>query len=314
MTNAVTEKRGWLDRLRQGLTRTKSALADGVAAIFTKRKLDDVTIEELEDLLIAADLGPETARQVTAALTASRYDKNISPREVQETLAAEVASVLTPHARALTIERSRKPHVILMVGVNGTGKTTTIGKLARQFKDQGLKVMLAAGDTFRAAAIEQLQVWGARTGAPVIAGKVGGDAAGLAFDALERARRDNIDVLMIDTAGRLQNKQGLMDELAKIRRVIEKQDPTAPHDVILVLDATTGQNAIAQAGVFREVAGVTGIIMTKLDGTAKGGVLVALTRKFGLPIYAIGVGEAMEDLQSFEAASFARALVGLENT
>ncbi len=314
MTDVVTEKRGWLDRLRQGLTRTKSALADGVAAIFTKRKLDDVTIEELEDLLIAADLGPETARQVTAALSATRYDKNISPDEVQETLAAEVARVLAPHARGLHIDRAHRPHVILMVGVNGTGKTTTIGKLARQFKDQGLKVMLAAGDTFRAAAIEQLQVWGARTGAPVIAGKVGGDAAGLAFEALERARRDNIDVLMIDTAGRLQNKQGLMDELAKIRRVIEKQDPSAPHDVILVLDATTGQNAIAQADVFREVAGVTGIIMTKLDGTAKGGVLVALTRKFGLPIYAVGVGEAVEDLQSFEAASFARALVGLENT
>lgn len=312
MSETVTEKRGWLARLREGLGRTKTAISSGVAAIFTQRKLDDDTLEELEDLLIAADLGPETARHVTAELKRKKYHKDISTREVQETLAAEVASVLGPLTRPLTIDPAHKPHVILMVGVNGTGKTTTLGKLARQFKSKGHSVMLAAGDTFRAAAIEQLQVWGERTGVPVVAGKVGGDAAGLAYEALERAQAQGVDVLMIDTAGRLQNKQGLMDELAKIRRVLAKRDPAAPHDVLLVLDATTGQNALSQAEVFREVAGVTGIIMTKLDGTAKGGVLVALARRFSLPIHAIGVGEAVEDLQPFDADSFARALVGLE--
>ncbi|RMF10561.1 MAG: signal recognition particle-docking protein FtsY [Alphaproteobacteria bacterium] len=311
MTDA-TEKQGWFSRLRSGLKKTKTALAEGITGIFTKARLDDDTIEDLEDLLITADLGMEMATRVTAALRESRYHKTITPAEVQAVLADEVARVLAPHARPLEINPQHKPHVILMVGVNGTGKTTTIGKLACQFRDQGKRVMLAAGDTFRAAAIEQLQVWGDRVGVPVVSSKVGADAAGLAFDALKRAREEGADVLMIDTAGRLQNKQGLMDELAKVIRVLRKQDETAPHDVLLVLDATTGQNAISQAEVFREVANVTGLIMTKLDGTAKGGVLVALANRFALPIHAIGVGEGVEDLRPFKADDFARALVGLD--
>ncbi len=307
----IQEKKGWFSRLRSGLKKSTSALSDGITGIFTKAKLDDDTIEDLEDLLITADLGVEMAARVTGILAETRYDKAITPAEVQAVLAAEVAKVLAPHARPLTIDPGHKPHVILMVGVNGTGKTTTIGKLARQFRDEGKSVMLAAGDTFRAAAIEQLQVWGERVGVPVVASKVGADSAGLAFDAMKQAREQGTDVLMIDTAGRLQNKQDLMDELAKVIRVIAKQDETAPHDVLLVLDATTGQNALSQAEVFLKVANITGLIMTKLDGTAKGGVLVALASKFALPIHAIGVGEAVEDLQPFRPEDFARALAGL---
>lgn len=313
MSENAPEKRSWFQRLKSGLSRSTTAISDGITGIFTKRKLDDAMLEELEDLLISADLGVNMANRVTQELAKTRYDKDISPHEVQEILAREVSKILDPLTTPLKIDSSKRPHVILMVGVNGAGKTTTLGKLARQFKDDGKSVMLAAGDTFRAAAIEQLTVWGERTNVPVISSKVGADAAGLAYEALEKAQKDNIDVLMIDTAGRLQNKSGLMDELAKIIRVIRKLDPEAPHDVVLVLDATTGQNALSQAQVFREVADVTGVIMTKLDGTAKGGVLVALSEKFGLPIHAIGVGESVEDLRLFSAESFARALVGTED-
>ncbi|GJL94439.1 MAG: hypothetical protein DHS20C05_08440 [Hyphococcus sp.] len=304
------KKSGWLSRLTQGLSKSSSKLTEGVSAIFTKRKLDDGTIEELEDLLITSDLGVPAAAQITTALAKDRYDKEISDTEVKEALANEIASILTPLEKPLTLNETNKPHVILMIGVNGAGKTTTIGKLAQKFKADGKSVMLAAGDTFRAAAIEQLTVWGERTNTPVIARDVGADAAGLAFDAVKAAQEAGSDVLMIDTAGRLQNKTALMDELAKIVRVLKKLDETAPHDVVLVLDATVGQNAISQAQVFSDVAGVTGLVMTKLDGTARGGVLVALAEKFKLPIHYIGVGEDVDDLQDFKAINFAKALVG----
>ena len=305
------KKKGWLSRLASGLSKSSEKLSGGVAAIFTKRKLDDDTIEELQDLLITADLGVSAANRVTDALAKDKFDKEISDEEVRQALADEVASTLTPLEKPLTVESSNKPHIILMIGVNGAGKTTTIGKLAQKFKDEGKSVMLAAGDTFRAAAIEQLAVWGERTGAPVISREVGSDAAGLAFDAVKQAQAEAKDVLIIDTAGRLQNKTALMEELAKIVRVLKKLDPSAPHDVVLVLDATVGQNAISQAKVFSEIAGVTGLVMTKLDGTARGGVLVALADAFSLPIHFIGVGESVEDLQPFQAASFAEALAGV---
>ena len=246
--------------------------------------------------------------RIVEALGKGRYEKGIAPEDVRAVLASEVESVLAPVARPLVIDAARKPHVVLVVGVNGTGKTTTIGKLANQLKHEGRKVMLAAGDTFRAAAIEQLKIWGERTGAPVVARDVGADAAGLAFDALKAAKEGGYDVLLMDTAGRLQNKQALMDELEKVIRVIRKLDPTAPHDVVLVLDATTGQNALNQVEVFRDKAGVTGLVMTKLDGTARGGILVAISAKYKIPVHAIGVGEAVDDLQAFDAAEFARAI------
>ncbi len=305
------KKKGWLSRLASGLSKSSEKLSGGVAAIFTKRKLDDETIEELQDLLITADLGVNAANRVTDALAKDKFDKEISDEEVRQALADEVASTLTPLEKPLTVESANTPHIILMIGVNGAGKTTTIGKLAQKFKDEGKSVMLAAGDTFRAAAIEQLTVWGDRTGAPVISREVGSDAAGLAFDAVKQAQAEAKDVLIIDTAGRLQNKSALMEELAKIVRVLKKLDPTAPHDVVLVLDATVGQNAISQAKVFSEIAGVTGLVMTKLDGTARGGVLVALADAFSLPIHFIGVGESVDDLQPFQAASFAEALAGV---
>jgi fused signal recognition particle receptor len=301
-------KQGWFQRLKAGLTKTSAKLADDIAGIFTKRKLDADTLEELEDLLIQADLGVETAMRITEALSKGRYNKEIAPAEVRAVLAAEVERVLAPVAKPLVLGGDRKPHVILVVGVNGTGKTTTIGKLAQRFADEGLKVMLAAGDTFRAAAIEQLEIWGERTGAQVVARATGADAAGLAFDALKEARANLSDVLLIDTAGRLQNKQALMDELEKVIRVLRKIDPEAPHHVLLVLDATTGQNALNQVEVFKDKAGVTGLVMTKLDGTAKGGILVAISAKFGLPVHAIGVGEGVEDLAAFDAGEFARAV------
>ncbi|RME94925.1 MAG: signal recognition particle-docking protein FtsY [Alphaproteobacteria bacterium] len=307
---APAEQKGWFARLRDGLSRTSNALTENITTIFTKRKLDDATLQELEDALIQADLGVEMAVQITEEVARGRYNKEIAPEEVRAVLGAEVASVLEPMARPLEIDPARKPHVILVVGVNGTGKTTTIGKLAHQFAREGRSVMMAAGDTFRAAAIDQLKIWGERTGAPVIARDVGADAAGLTYDALQQAREQQTDVLLIDTAGRLQNKADLMEELAKIVRVIKKLDETAPHSVLLVLDATTGQNAIRQVEVFREIAGVTGLIMTKLDGTARGGILVAIARKFGLPIHAIGVGESVEDLQPFDAYEFAALIAG----
>ena len=301
-------KAGWFQRLKSGLAKTSAKLSDGISGVFTKRKLDNETLGELEDLLIQADLGLETTERITASLRTTRFDKSIEPEEVRQVLAEEVERVLAPVAIPLAISGANKPEVILFVGVNGTGKTTTIGKLAARFRTEGRTVMLAAGDTFRAAAIEQLKVWGERTGAPVVAGQVGSDAAGLAFDAMTQAKRDCVDILMIDTAGRLQNKKGLMEELEKVIRVIKKVDSSAPHQVLLVLDATTGQNAILQVEVFQQVAGVTGLVMTKLDGTARGGILVAISAKFKLPVVALGVGERVEDLQPFNAQEFARAI------
>jgi fused signal recognition particle receptor len=301
----------WFQRLRQGLSKTSSRLTDGITGVFTKRKLDGETLEELEDLLIQADLGLDVSARVTAALRKSRYNSDISPDEVREVLAEEVQNILAPVARPLEIDDGRRPHVVLVVGVNGTGKTTTIGKYANQFSRQGKRVMLAAGDTFRAAAIEQLKIWGERTGAAVMAGAPGADASGLAFDALQQAVAEKYDVLLIDTAGRLQNKSALMAELEKIIRVTKKLDETAPHSVILTLDATTGQNALSQVEIFGKTAGVTGLVMTKLDGTARGGILVAIASKYGLPVHAIGVGEGVEDLQPFDPQDFARAIAGI---
>jgi fused signal recognition particle receptor len=301
-------RQGWFQRLKSGLSKTSSRLTEGIASVFTKRKLDAESLEDLEDLLIQADLGVDTAMRITDRLSSGRYDKGISPEEVREILAGEVEAVLAPVARELVLDTSRKPHVILMVGVNGTGKTTTIGKLAAKYSAEGKKVLLVAGDTFRAAAIEQLQVWGERVGCEVMSRAVGADSAGLGFDALTRAKAEGFDVVMMDTAGRLQNKAALMDELEKVVRVMRKVDGTAPHDVLLVLDATTGQNALSQVEVFRERAGVTGLVMTKLDGTARGGILVAIAAKHGLPVHAIGVGEGIEDLAPFDAKEFAQAI------
>ena len=308
----VTEapKRGFFARLKAGLSRTTSALTEGITSLFTKRRLDDAALEELEDILLAADLGPVTAANVVERLRKTRFGREVSPDEIRAALAEEVAQVLAPLAQPLAPAGSTKPFVILVVGVNGTGKTTTIGKLAKHYREQGKRVMLAAGDTFRAAAIEQLTIWAERTGADILAKPPGADAAGLAFDALTKARAEGSDVLLIDTAGRLQNKAGLMAELEKIVRVLKKVDATAPHACILTLDATTGQNAINQVEVFRGVAQVTGLVMTKLDGTARGGVLVAVAQKFGLPVHFVGVGESADDLQPFDASAFARALAG----
>ncbi|AWJ83745.1 signal recognition particle-docking protein FtsY [Azospirillum sp. TSH58] len=304
-------KKGWFARLKDGLSKSSSKLTEGISGIFTKRKLDDEALEELEELLITADLGPTTAAKVTAELARTRFGKEVSPEEVKATLAAEVAKIVGPVAKPLVIDAALKPHVILVVGVNGTGKTTTIGKLARQFRAEGKTVMLAAGDTFRAAAVSQLKIWGERTGCPVIARDTGADAAGLAFDALEEARRQGVDILLIDTAGRLQNKAGLMEELRKIVRVIKKVDESAPHTTLLTLDATTGQNAHNQVEVFRDMVNVSGLILTKLDGSARGGVLVSLAERFKLPVHAIGIGEGVYDLRPFDADQFAKSLMGL---
>ena len=304
---------GWFSRLKAGLSRSSGSLTEKIASVVTKRRLDRETLEELEEALISADLGVETAAVLVKAVAKDRFGKEVTDTEVREALAAAVAKELEPVAEPLPHRARFRPQVVLVCGVNGTGKTTTIGKLANQAVGAGLKVVLAACDTFRAAAVEQLEVWGRRNGVPVIRGKEGADPAGLAFDALERARAGGADLLMIDTAGRLQNKQALMDELGKIVRVLKKVDPEAPHDVVLVLDATTGQNAHNQVEVFKNMVDLTGLIVTKLDGTAKGGVVVALARRFGLPIHAIGVGESIDDLRSFEAKAFARALLGLES-
>jgi fused signal recognition particle receptor len=300
---------GFLSRLTQGLSRSATKLS-GIGAVFTKRKLDDEALQDLEDLLIAADLGTEVAKKIIANFRRTRFGREVSEDEVKQALAEEIAEILAPVARPLVINPDRAPHVVLVVGVNGNGKTTTIGKLAQQYRDQGLKPMLAACDTFRAAAVEQLQVWGQRTGAPVVSAPANSDPAGLAFDALTRAKAEGADVLLIDTAGRLHNKTALMEELAKIIRVIRKQDPTAPHSVLLVLDATTGQNALTQVGVFREMVDVTGLIVTKLDGSARGGIVVALAEEYGLPVHAVGVGEQVGDLRSFYPMDFARGLLG----
>ena len=276
-----------------------------------RRILDDAMIEDLEDLLVQADLGVDTALKVTANIAATRFGKKVTTDEIKTALAAEVARIMDPVARPMPIYPKR-PQVVLVVGVNGAGKTTTIGKLASQFRAAGKSVIIAAGDTFRAAAVEQLQVWGQRAGVPVMTAPEGSDPASLAFDALTRAQTEGADLLMIDTAGRLQNRADLMEELAKIVRVIRKKDPSAPHNTLLVLDATTGQNALNQVEVFRQMADVTGLIMTKLDGTARGGVLVALADRFGLPIHAIGVGEQIDDLSPFDPQEFARALTGAD--
>lgn len=308
---APQPKLTWFQRLRAGLARTSSQLTSQISALFTKRKLDEDTLDELEDLLIQSDLGVETAMRITGALSSERYGKDVSGEDVARIMAGEITKVLTPVAKPLQLDLNHKPHVILVVGVNGTGKTTTIGKLAAKLSGSGLKVMLAAGDTFRAAAIEQLKIWADRTGSEFIGTKLGADAAGLAYDAYEQARAKKSDVLIIDTAGRLQNKAELMAELEKIVRVLGKLDPEAPHTVLQTLDATTGQNAMNQVEIFRNVAGVNGLIMTKLDGTARGGILVAIAAKHKLPVYFIGVGEGVDDLEPFEAEDFAKAIAGV---
>jgi fused signal recognition particle receptor len=302
----------WLQRLKRGLSRSSSKLGEGITSIFTRRRLDDATLEELEELLISADMGTGIAAEVTGMLRKSRFGQEVSPEEVRAALADCILELVEPIAKPLRIDRTKQPHVVLVIGVNGSGKTTTIGKLAKQYTDAGLKVRMAAGDTFRAAAVEQLKIWAERTGCPITTRPAGADAAGLALDALNEAKAEGADLLLIDTAGRLQNRTDLMGELQKIVRVLKKGDPTAPHTVLLVLDATVGQNAHAQAEIFRDLIGVTGIAMTKLDGTARGGVLVSLAEKYGIPVHFIGVGETAEDLRPFEARSFARSLVGLE--
>ena len=307
------EKKSWLGRLRTGLSRSATKLAGGITGLFTTRKLDQATLDQLEELLISADIGVGVAARLVGNLARDRFGKDVNEHEVRERFAADIAAILTPVAAPLSIDAAHKPHVVLVVGVNGSGKTTTIGKLANLLRNEDKSVMIAAGDTFRAAAVEQLKVWGERAGVEVIAAQQGADPAGLAFDALRKARDNNIDVLLIDTAGRLQNKTGLMEELAKIVRVLRKIDSGAPHSCLLVLDATVGQNAHAQVEVFREITQVNGLVVTKLDGSARGGVLVALAEKFKLPVVAIGVGEGIDDLRSFDADSFARSLLGLES-
>ncbi len=307
-TEPSMPKKSWFARLTSGLAKTSSKLTDGITGIFTKAKLTADTLDDLEDLLIQADLGLETTKRITTAIGKGRFEKGITPEDVRQVLADEVAAVLRPVAVPLVIDQARKPHVVLVVGVNGSGKTTTIGKLCAQYRREGRNVLIAAGDTFRAAAIDQLKVWGERTQTPVISRDVGSDSSGLAFDALQHATDAKADILIMDTAGRLQNKQALMDELEKVIRVMRKIDASAPHDVLLVLDATTGQNALNQVEVFRQRAGVTGLVMTKLDGTARGGILVAIAARHGLPVHAIGVGEGIDDLAAFDPDDFARAI------
>ena len=308
-----TRSPGFFSRLTSGLKRSSSKLSDGITGVFTKKKLDDDTLEELEDLLITSDLGATVAAKVTANIAKDRFDKEISDEEIKEALASEITEIMSPREQVVDFADGPRPRVVMFVGVNGSGKTTTIGKIASRLKAQGAKAMLVAGDTFRAAAIEQLSVWGTRAGIEVIAKSPGADAAGLVYEAIEKARAENYDLVLIDTAGRLQNKTELMSELAKIVRVTQKLDPDAPHDVILVLDATVGQNALSQVEAFRHSAGVTGLVMTKLDGTAKGGVLVAIAEAHALPIHFVGVGERAEDLQPFSAEAYAKALVGLSD-
>jgi fused signal recognition particle receptor len=306
----MTEKQSWFQRLKQGLTKSSSKLTEGFAAILVKRKIDEETLEEIEELLITADLGPATAARLAADLGKSRFGKEVTDSEVRGFLAERIATMLAPVAIPLDPGLA-KPFVVLVVGVNGVGKTTTIGKLAERFRGEGRRVMLAAGDTFRAAAVAQLSIWGERAGAPVVQKGEGADPAALAYEALERARREAMDVLLIDTAGRLHNKAGLMEELAKIIRVLRKLDPAAPHSILLVLDATTGQNAVQQVETFLSLVQVNGLVVTKLDGSAKGGILVALAEKFKLPVHAIGVGETAQDLQPFDPTEFARSLMGI---
>ncbi|MDD2703863.1 MAG: signal recognition particle-docking protein FtsY [Acidocella sp.] len=300
----------FFSKLKSGLSRSASKLTESITATFTKRKLDDEALEELEEQLIAADLGPAVAAKVIKSFRSTRFGKEVTSEEIRETLAAEIAKILAPVAQPLVVDPAKKPYVILMTGVNGAGKTTTIGKLAARYKEAGLTSVLAAGDTFRAAAVEQLQVWGARSGVEVVTAPANTDPASLAHDALSRAQKIGADVLLIDTAGRLHNKTALMEELRKIIRVIRKLDPTAPHATLLTLDATTGQNAVTQVGIFKEMVDLSGLIVTKLDGSARGGIVVALAEKFSLPIHAVGTGEQIADLREFDAGEFAKALVG----
>jgi fused signal recognition particle receptor len=300
----------WLERLRGGFRKTSDRLGDNLTGLFTKAALDDEMLDEIEEALIASDLGPATAAKVRARLASERFERGLSEAAVKEIVAEELAKILAPVARPLEIDAFPRPQVILVVGVNGSGKTTTIAKLASLFLEQDYGVLLAAGDTFRAAAIGQLKIWADRIGVPVIAGPEGGDPSAIVFDGVKKATAEGIDVLIVDTAGRLQNKKELMDELAKIRRVLGRLNPEAPHDVVLVLDATTGQNALGQIEIFKEVSGVTGLVMTKLDGTARGGVLVAAAERYGLPVHAIGVGERIDDLRPFDANEVARAIAG----
>ncbi|MDB5721514.1 MAG: ftsY [Alphaproteobacteria bacterium] len=302
----------WLERVRAGFRKTSERLGDNLTGLFTKAALDSETLDEIEEALIASDLGPATAATIRARLAAERFERGLTEHAVREIVAQELEKVLAPVAVPLEISAFPRPQVILVVGVNGSGKTTTIAKLGHLLLEQDYGVLLAAGDTFRAAAIEQLRIWADRIGVPLISGPEGGDSSAVVFDGVKKATAEGIDTLIVDTAGRLQNKKGLMDELAKIRRVLGRLNPAAPHDVVLVLDATTGQNALSQIEVFQEVAGVTGLVMTKLDGTARGGVLVAAAEKFKLPIHAIGVGEGINDLRPFDAREIARAIAGLE--
>ena len=302
----------WLDRLQSGFRKTSERLGDNLTGLFTKAALDEETLEEIEEALIASDLGPATAAKIRNRLAAERFERGLSEYAVREIVAEELEKILAPVAVPLQIDAFPRPQVILIVGVNGSGKTTTIAKLGHLLLEQDYGVLLAAGDTFRAAAIEQLKIWAERIGVPVIAGPEGGDSSAIVFDGVKKGTAEGIDTLIVDTAGRLQNKKVLMDELAKIRRVLGRLNPEAPHNVVLVLDATTGQNALSQIEVFKEVAGVTGLVMTKLDGTARGGVLVAAAEKYRLPIHAIGVGEGIDDLRPFDARETARAIAGLE--
>ena len=304
-------REGWLKRLSKGLSRSSNQLKENISQVFTNRKLDDDTLQDLEDILIQADLGVETAMNITDALSAQKFGKMVDDKEVREVMADEIEKILDPVAVDLDLDLDHQPHVILVVGVNGSGKTTTIGKLASKLYDAGFSTTLVAGDTFRAAAIEQLKIWGERTMSPVLSRPLGSDAAGLAFDAWAETHKERRDVMLMDTAGRLQNKTELMAELEKIVRVLKKQDPSAPHTVLLTLDATTGQNALNQVEIFKDVAGVNGLVMTKLDGTARGGILVAISAKHKLPVYFVGVGEQVEDLEPFEAREFARSIAGL---
>jgi fused signal recognition particle receptor len=307
----MAEGGSWLSRLRTGLAKSTKRVTESITSLFTKKKLDQKTLDELEEVLIQADLGVAVAARLVGKLGKERFGKEVTDEEVRGAFADDIAEILEPVAKPLAIDATRKPHVVLVVGVNGSGKTTTIAKLAHVLKGEGRKVMLAAGDTFRAAAVEQLKVWGERAGVPVVAKAQGADAAGLAYEALERARTENCDVLLIDTAGRLHNKTNLMEELAKMVRVLRKLDPSAPHSCLLVLDATVGQNAHAQVETFKNLSPVDMLAVTKLDGSAKGGVLVALAEKFGLPVVAVGVGEGIDDLRPFDARAFARGLMGL---
>jgi len=306
-------KQGWLSRLKSGLSKSSGKISDGITGIFTRKKLDKEALDDLEELLISVDIGVKTSAAMISKLSKDRFDKEISSEEVKLALSEQLAEILTPYALPLVIDTAHKPQVMLICGVNGNGKTTTIGKLAKQFKNEGKTVMMAACDTFRAAAVHQLEIWAERNDVPLVKGAHEAEPASVAYAALEKAKTDNVDILLIDTAGRLQNKLNLMDELAKTIRVLKKLDPNAPHHTLLVLDATTGQNAHSQVDVFKKMVQLTGLIVTKLDGTAKGGVVVSLVQQFHLPVYAIGVGEGIDDLRPFEAMAYARSLVGVES-